>query len=90
MTTRNIKCRKCGNIETLYIDEELVGTGIFSRKNTFFCKNCEQLSTINTVNEKVVCRNCRSNDLVKFFPESKVKCAKCGNKAFDSTTGVDF
>lgn len=90
MTKRNIKCRKCSNIETLYIDEELVGIGIFSRMNTFLCKNCDQLSTVNTVNERILCKNCKSPNMIKFFPESKVKCAKCGNKAFDSTTGVEY
>ncbi len=90
MTKRNIKCRKCENAETIYVNEETINVGTYSRMNTFLCKGCEQLNTINTVNEKVVCKNCKSNDLVKFFSENKIKCAKCGNKAFDATTGVEF
>ena len=91
MPQRNIKCRKCNNIETLHIDtDDQDPDGKWIRLNTFFCKNCDQLTTINTVNERVQCKNCKSIDLTKFFPESQVKCIKCGRKTFDPTTGVDF
>ena len=90
MTKRNIKCRKCSNVEEICVDEETVWVGNYSRLNTFLCRKCEQLSTINTVNERLLCRKCNSADLTKFFSENKIKCPVCGCKEFDATTGVDF
>lgn len=87
---RDIRCRKCGNIENVYVNVEEKGVGNYSRKDTFFCRNCDQLSTIDTVSQKVQCKNCRAVELTKLFSVAKVKCPKCGNKSFDATTGVEF
>ena len=79
---RDVQCKKCSHIENIYINVEEGEVGNYSLKNTFFCKNCEQLSTLNTIKEKYACKNCHSSELSKYFSEDKIKCPKCGSKAF--------
>jgi hypothetical protein len=80
---KDIQCRFCNHVENIYINiEEKYPDGSYSRKDTFFCKSCDQLSTINTVKEKFVCKNCHSSNITKFFSDSQVKCPKCGKKGF--------
>ncbi|HME87447.1 MAG TPA: hypothetical protein VKE88_03480 [Candidatus Nanoarchaeia archaeon] len=87
---REMKCRKCGEQEKVYLDvESHDGPGTYKRQNTFFCKDCDHLSTVNTVSEALKCKHCRSSNLTKFFSESKVKCNKCGVQGFDIIKDVN-
>lgn len=87
---REIKCRKCGHEEKIYVNHEEKTVSTYSRKDSFYCKSCELLSVIDTTNEKFFCKNCHSQNLTKFFSENKVKCPKCGNKMFDAISKIDF
>jgi hypothetical protein len=83
-----MKC-KCGNVEKIYIDvEESNGPGKYSLTNTFFCKDCDSLTTIDTVKQKLVCGNCRGNKLTKMFVDGKVKCRKCGKNGFGALNNI--
>ena len=85
---REMKC-KCGNVEKIYMDVEVYeGPGKYSLTNTFFCKDCESLTTINTVKEKLFCGTCRGKNLTKMFIDSKVKCRKCGKYGFGALNGI--
>lgn len=86
--TKEIKCRKCGNIEIIVVeDESKLGPGGYKLINTFFCKDCEHLTTLDSVRQKMICGTCRSSNLTKFFPETKIKCRKCGTHGYG---GISF
>ena len=87
---REMECRKCSAKEQVYLDVEGKNdAGTYVRQNTFFCKDCDRLSTINTVKEPLTCKHCRSKEVTKFFSEGKVKCSKCGMQGFDMLRDVE-
>ncbi len=86
---REIKCSKCGNVEKVYMDvEENLGPGKYSLTNTFYCRDCDGLTTIDTVKNKLACGNCRSSNLTKMFIESKIKCRKCGKNGYGALNSI--
>jgi len=52
----------------------LLGGGMFSYSKhcsfPYYCKNCESLLILNTLEEKVVCSQCQSNQLIRYDSES--------------------
>ena len=83
MADKELKCKKCGHVEKVIVESETkTGPGGFSIVNTFMCRDCDRLTTLDTVKQKLYCQYCKSSNLTKFFPETRVKCSKCGTQGF--------
>ena len=77
------KCKKCGRAENIAVyvkgrSEKHPET----MDNTFYCEDCGDLSTIDTLNEKMVCKHCKSKNITSDL--KKYKCKKCGGNDFEN------
>jgi DNA-directed RNA polymerase subunit RPC12/RpoP len=79
-----LKCKKCGLVRDIVILVDQYGD---VNNNTYFCKDCKDLSIIDIYHEKLVCKNCKSTNITE--DKSEYKCIKCGKKEFDRIEEVE-
>jgi len=78
-----IKCKKCGKEQEILIDVE--GSSkeyAHIIMNTYYCRDCGNLSTIDVLNEEIACKKCKSKNITK--DKSEYRCKKCGEKSFET------
>ncbi|MBD3249426.1 hypothetical protein GF336_05250 [Candidatus Woesearchaeota archaeon] len=78
---KTYRCKKCGNQKQVKLAVEGNNTeGKPYLHDTFFCKDCSNLSIIDVVNEKMRCKKCMSKNITKDWNLKDLRCDKCGGE----------